>query len=1090
MTKEEAEIYWNQFYKNDLEAYDFAYNLMKKKDFRDTSSLYGWDVDEKIKFKKCNTPEEEFKNSLPCSIATINKRDGKREFKINNKKYKLIENKKEDDFVFYDVTKKPICVDPHYVRVENTNQKEREINLFGIKVTAKYEENGDLLLKANDLKQLYVSLLSLSEYEKKYKGKEFKNDAKILIGDNLSSHFGIEKGVVLSTFNNDSEKLLALRNVVRKPKTKYKYNPTEQILLCFDEEQSEKERFIKENRMTNLQKYYVIVKIRNGIAKIDVDFKDIVKKSDIKIDLNKNKEKEEVIDLRNEDKQIIEEKKEIENNIKSIPNEPVKEIKENKEINERKDIKEIIRMPYKTVDGNYGTGKRKDIIEKIRTGVIRPVQPIQKVEEEIKKKETREIKIKELQEEKIEDIIEEYQTPFEEDKEEDIVDDKVIGRPKSPFDTLILNPKYIKDLEIEKEKHRRNKVKEEEIKKKKLEEEELLKEAELKEKEEKLKLEQEKKEIEENIKKLEEEKRKKEEKERLEKDKKELEEKLKLEQEKRELEEKINQERLKQIEQRRKNEEKEKEELAKLEKERKEKAELEEKIKKEKELEEAKKKENSNVIYNEEKVKEIQEEKIKPIHIQEEKDDEIAQFNSIEEEEEEIIQEVEEEPMNILYNTSDENNEEENEEIIDDKEEFEDNNISEEEDIQSEILEEQEEEQIEEQEYNQEEIKVEENTEEDKEDMLVSSSIQDEEEEIDNNDYTFEFDSVNVNYDQDSSEEENKETEEIVEEMLPVNKLDIKEVDQEDISDYSKLELKKITARQLFKKIYGEKNQTVLDFANRLIKFSDYENKDSEYGWGMILFDENKEPSIENVVIANLSTLEEFNMETSFISNGHNFYVNKVGEKYLIESDDILTNPYSFYEVKRLAKLNYAKVQKVLYIYIKCLSLDGLEISKENFNLFVDIIQRSLQKMVLNSFLNMEVGKDYIYIAFNSEASDSYKEVYDYTILLNSYRKELKKEKIINSIIVLNACDLPYSQIHNTTDEIATKDKEFRIIKEELGKRNVDISIKRAIHIGPQIINYLNIDRNLLNKSLIGQNEDIEEFYECKYVYELNDESL
>ena len=72
MIKEEAEKYWYLFYKDDKEALDFASCLMKRQYYHDSSSPHGWDIDEKLPGKRCDTKEDATLSNLISKEKEVN----------------------------------------------------------------------------------------------------------------------------------------------------------------------------------------------------------------------------------------------------------------------------------------------------------------------------------------------------------------------------------------------------------------------------------------------------------------------------------------------------------------------------------------------------------------------------------------------------------------------------------------------------------------------------------------------------------------------------------------------------------------------------------------------------------------------------------------------------------------------------------------------------------------------------------------------------------------------------------------------------------------------------------------------------------
>ncbi len=117
-----------------------------------------------------------------------------------------------------------------------------------------------------------------------------------------------------------------------------------------------------------------------------------------------------------------------------------------------------------------------------------------------------------------------------------------------------------------------------------------------------------------------------------------------------------------------------------------------------------------------------------------------------------------------------------------------------------------------------------------------------------------------------------------------------------------------------------------------------------------------------------------------------------------------------------------------------------------------------------------------------------------YAILLNSYRKEFYNRGELNAIIVLDKTDALISQRHLTLDKLTseTKDLGLRAIRYDLNQIQViNSTIKRTIHIGPEIISELDVDQTRFVESSLGQGNFAEIFgfnghyEECHFIYNL-----
>ena len=103
---------WEQYYGTKDEAYDYASHLIKKYEYQNRSSEYGWAIDYKrpLTFGGKNVPD----NMIPTSLEVIRKRNGKLNFTIGNLSYEIRKGKKFGLYYIFDVTDKnaPISVEP------------------------------------------------------------------------------------------------------------------------------------------------------------------------------------------------------------------------------------------------------------------------------------------------------------------------------------------------------------------------------------------------------------------------------------------------------------------------------------------------------------------------------------------------------------------------------------------------------------------------------------------------------------------------------------------------------------------------------------------------------------------------------------------------------------------------------------------------------------------------------------------------------------------------------------------------------------------------------------------------------------------
>ena len=905
MTKEEADKYWELFYQGKKDAFDYANILIKREEYNNANSKFGWTIDYKDIKKIALNKNEQLSNTFPCSIIAKNIRQDKQHFHINGKEFNFLMDNETKTKKLYEIRgKEKRCVDPHQ-RLEarlNDTSNEKVMEIRGVKIKARQEINGDLVLLTTDEEQLLTGLFSLADYIDKFKSK-IKDNKNILveIPAKLAKTYEIPSSIFISTEKNKSEDLLLLRELIlNKNNTTFDYNEEEKTLYCYDENQTHKSEFIKKQLMLEDEIYYLTIKIKDHDGFLSLFYS-------------------EEYDDNSED---------------SAPE----------------------------IDAAFTFNLNKhDITEELK-------------KEELLKEEKEQNE--ELEEKDKEELVEEES---EEPEQEEIIESKFSHR----FDTLLnINKEEIKkDLE-------------------------------------KLNLERTKKEM-------------------------------------KELEEKVAREKAEQEKKRQKEEESQKlkdfigQEDYKTQTFKKEKLKLNNETK-----------DRTKTLVDEVAVSIAKEIKEK---IEEKEKEEIRINENAEAPKEEVQQEVIKEkeiskkdidPTTIKITAEFAKNAIENQEAITEK-------LGE--------LDESEFEGIEPKEIEEE-------------------NIEPEQEEVIEEEETLEQEEVIEEEEEETPEVEETTEEETTEEETPLEEQE-GQIKEEELKKEKEETNKKeeIIAKQLFRKIYGEQVIYGKDFAGRTIKFDDFAKEDSDTGWNYILLTDTFGIELENIVLANIQSLKDFDMNKKFVSNNQEFYVTKKGEKYLLQSDEVLTNPFSYYDAKRLAYINRKKMKKLCYIYIKCTEIDGLNVKIENFNVFVDFVQRSIHKIVGSTLINFEVGRDFIFITFDADKEEAYKEAYYYSVLLNSYRKELKKDKIINAVLVLSSIEVPISFLNKSSRDFIF-DPEFKSIYDSLNQKQIDVTIKRAIHISPDVLNRINLDRNQLKKSRILQNLDLEEYYECNNVYLLNRE--
>jgi hypothetical protein len=303
-----------------------------------------------------------------------------------------------------------------------------------------------------------------------------------------------------------------------------------------------------------------------------------------------------------------------------------------------------------------------------------------------------------------------------------------------------------------------------------------------------------------------------------------------------------------------------------------------------------------------------------------------------------------------------------------------------------------------------------------------------------------------------------------------------KMIESESVSYLANSNERKEKARSFYADIFGEEKIEVSDFAGRYIRLNDYANKESEYGWDYALIDPEESEIKDNVFIANLKSIKDYKFNKVFESNGHSYQTIKEQGKYKISSADYISDPYDFTEALRVSRNNMKKTSPLLYLFVKAVGINTSEPDQESLMELFDILDRTVKRCCPLSFVEMKTvvgtGKgNYAFITFDGSVEDSYREVLDYAMLLNSYRREFRKQERLNAVIVLNEVEVAFSKRHLDYDALLTetRDDELRALRYEFNMAVINSIIKRTIHIGPRILDKLPLDQNLLKPSQIGQ---------------------
>lgn len=297
---------------------------------------------------------------------------------------------------------------------------------------------------------------------------------------------------------------------------------------------------------------------------------------------------------------------------------------------------------------------------------------------------------------------------------------------------------------------------------------------------------------------------------------------------------------------------------------------------------------------------------------------------------------------------------------------------------------------------------------------------------------------------------------------------------KEEVSYTKEDKDRKKRAFNYYDQIFSMEKNEVSDFAGRFIRMTDYQNKNSDYGWDFFLLDSTLEEKMDNIAIANLKSIADYHYDVPFRTNGNEFIVKKIGEKNKILSSDFISDPYDFSQALRVTKKNQEKKSPLIYLFVKILGVSQAQPEKEALMEFFDLMDCTVKRICPTSFVEMKTvlgNGNYAFVTFSSNEKDAYREVLDYAVLLNSYRREYRSREILNAVIVLNEVDVEFSKRHLDYDALLneTKDDELRTLRYEFNLAVINSTIKRTIHIGPRILDKLPLDQNMLKPSNIGQ---------------------
>lgn len=305
----------------------------------------------------------------------------------------------------------------------------------------------------------------------------------------------------------------------------------------------------------------------------------------------------------------------------------------------------------------------------------------------------------------------------------------------------------------------------------------------------------------------------------------------------------------------------------------------------------------------------------------------------------------------------------------------------------------------------------------------------------------------------------------------------------EDVELHDEVVARRKQAFEVWDSMFGSDVKKTHDFAGRPIVKEDFEDRTKNTAWS---FEKVNEPDEKPfVVIANTKSLDSFNKNAPFTTNGKTYVLAKDSNGYHIDSNDSISDPFDFTSSIRVTKAVSGKVSPMVYIFIKCVPIEGKNIDDDTLHTFYELVDGTVRKFCPETFLEIKYGygegQKFVFLTFDASKNEAYDEALKFAVLLNSYRIEFKKmEKGMNMIIVLNQINVPpfvrhydFPKLLNSTSNIELKALQHEFIINQ----TVNESIKRTLHIGPSIIPHLNIESSNLKDSLIGVGRDFRDIY-------------
>ncbi len=281
------------------------------------------------------------------------------------------------------------------------------------------------------------------------------------------------------------------------------------------------------------------------------------------------------------------------------------------------------------------------------------------------------------------------------------------------------------------------------------------------------------------------------------------------------------------------------------------------------------------------------------------------------------------------------------------------------------------------------------------------------------------------------------------------------------------------------------KKTMATDFAGRIIHIDNFDDRESDYGWGIV----RRQSGL--TIVANLKSIDDIVYDEPFKTNGHSYQVVKTVNGYKIIGVETVADPLDVDLTIEAVKKNTDMNEPLVWIGIKIVSAKGGAVSKncEDADLFIEIVDQTARKSCRQSFVEIHkevsISGPSLLLTFDGTNEEVYKEVSTYLVLLNSYRSRMKENGVIDAIIVSGEINAPGSARHLSFEQLRNKTKDVGLQiynKEVLSMMNVNPNVTRSIHVGESIIDKLGLDKQLVNDSRLGKS-DYASVYRWTYKY-------